>query len=57
MGAEVWNKKLPGSLRTARGGTVAAAAQSEPGGEPDLTQRARVRSQEDKHRPGMCRQW
>lgn len=58
MEAKVRNKKLPYSLRIARRWTVARTLQSEPGDESDLTQRARVRSQTDKHKPGMCKhQW
>lgn len=55
MEAEVQNEKHPGSLRTARGGTLARTLESEPGLESDLTQTAKVRSQADKHRPGMCK--
>lgn len=58
MEAEVQNEKHSGSLRTARRGTLARTLESEPGLESDLTQRAKVRSQADKHRPGMCkRRW
>lgn len=58
MEAEVQNEKHSGSLRTASRGTLARTLESEPGLESDLTQRAKVRSQADKHRPGMCkRRW
>lgn len=46
MEAEVQSKKLPGSLRTARRGTVARTPQSEPGSGSDLKQKARVRTRQ-----------
>lgn len=57
MEAKVRTEKYPGSLRTAKRGTLARTPESEPGRESDLTQRARVRRQADKQAWNVKHQW